>query len=233
MSGGEAGSWRAVREEVLRRINERIWPPGALIPGEAELAEEFGCARATVNRALRDLAEAGLVTRRRKAGTRVSVAPMRRATLKIPVTRLEIEGRGSVYRHALLEAVRTGPPALLRSRLDLPENAAMLHMRAMHLADDRPFLYEDRWVNLAMVPGILEADLARTSANEWLVRNSPFTRGEIAFHAANATPLEAELLGTQPGTAIFVAERTTWNHAQPITTVRMAYAPGYRMVTTI
>ena len=49
--------WEDIRAEVLRRIRARDWPPGALIPGEEALAEEFGVARATVNRALRDLAE--------------------------------------------------------------------------------------------------------------------------------------------------------------------------------
>ena len=51
--------WEGVRDEVLRRIRVREWVPGAVIPGEEALAVEFGVARATVNRALRELAEAG------------------------------------------------------------------------------------------------------------------------------------------------------------------------------
>ena len=57
--------WRSVHDEVLRRIHAREWAPGSLIPNEADLALEFGCARSTVNRALRTLAEAGLLDRRR------------------------------------------------------------------------------------------------------------------------------------------------------------------------
>ena len=91
----EANSWILIREELLRRIHDRIWKPGDLIPGEAELAEEFGCARTTVNRALRDLAETGLVTRRRKAGTRIAINPPHKATLTIPIVREEVEARVS------------------------------------------------------------------------------------------------------------------------------------------
>ena len=61
-------TWQSIRAEALRRIRAGLWPPGARIPDEAELAAEFGCARATVNRALRDLAEAGLLERKRKGG---------------------------------------------------------------------------------------------------------------------------------------------------------------------
>ena len=67
MTAGNPKGWGEIRVEVLRRIRERIWPPGELIPSEEALAVEFCCARATVNRALRELAEAGVLERRRKA----------------------------------------------------------------------------------------------------------------------------------------------------------------------
>ena len=59
MNVQNAQTWQSVQKEVLRRIHAREWKPGDLIPNEAELAKEFGCARPTVNRALRTLAEGG------------------------------------------------------------------------------------------------------------------------------------------------------------------------------
>ncbi|MEL6336872.1 MAG: GntR family transcriptional regulator, partial [Pseudomonadota bacterium] len=50
-------NWQRVQDEVLRRIQSREWKPGEMIPHEAALATEFGCARTTVNRALREIAE--------------------------------------------------------------------------------------------------------------------------------------------------------------------------------
>ncbi|MCX5494390.1 GntR family transcriptional regulator [Kaistia dalseonensis] len=38
-------SWRNIQAELLRRIYEREWPPGHLLPNETDLAVEFGCAR--------------------------------------------------------------------------------------------------------------------------------------------------------------------------------------------
>ena len=87
-------NWQSVQEEGLRRIHARVWKPGDLIPNEVDLALEFGCARTTVNRALRSLAESGLLDRRRKAGTRVAAQPVAKATLDITVIRMEVEGRG-------------------------------------------------------------------------------------------------------------------------------------------
>ncbi|MDE0460587.1 MAG: UTRA domain-containing protein [Chromatiales bacterium] len=226
-------SWQSIRHEVLRRISERIWPPGALIPSEHELAREFGCARATVNRALRELADGGLLDRRRKAGTRVAIAPVRKARLDINVIRFDVERRGATYRHSLIERRRTSPTEPVRSRLRLDHVADMLYLRALHLADEHPCIYEERWVHLAAAPEMLEVDLDSISANEWLVRNLPFSSGDIAFSAANANAREAELLETVEGQALFVVERTTWQGECPITSVRMLHAPGFRMRMTL
>ena len=226
-------AWQAVRHEVLRRISERIWPPGTLIPSEHALAREFGCARATVSRALRDLAEGGLLDRRRKAGTRVTLAPVRKAKLDVNILRFDIERRGAVYRHALVERRRTAPDELLRSRLKLGRAADMLYLRTLHFADERPCIYEERWVHLAAAPEMLDVDLDTVSANEWLVRNLPFSRGDITLSAANANAREAALLETVEGQALFVVERATWQGECPITSVRMLHAPGFRMRMTL
>jgi len=233
LSPTEINSWQSVKAEVMRRIIERIWLPGDMIPNETDLAEEFGCARATVNRAMRALAEEGLLERRRKAGTRVALNPIRKATLEIPITRLEVEQRGWTWRHSVLERSETPPPVSVASRLGLSEQVEMLHVRSLHYADNHPFLYEDRWVNLSEVAAIRDVNLQEIDANEWLVQNTPLTKGDISFSAANATKQEAELLQASEGEAIFVIDRTTWNGDIPVTIVRLAYAPGYRMHTEI
>ncbi len=223
--------WEDVRAEVIRRVRDRDWPPGATIPAETALAAEFGCARATVNRALRDLAEAGLLERRRRAGTRVALNPVRRATLAVPLTRAEIEGRGQRYGYALISDGIEPPPLRVASALGLPASGALRHVVAMHFADGVALVHEDRWLN----PAALEAEpsFERISANEWLVAHVPFTTGEIAFSAAAADAAQAAALGLSPGAPLFVAERTTWIGAVPITFVRLSHAPGYRLCTRL
>jgi len=168
--------WEAIRAEVLARIRAREWAAGALIPNEEVLAAEFGCARATVNRALRDLATAGVLERKRKVGTRVALHPVRKATLDIPVTRLEVEARGQLYAFHLLEQALTPAPVPVASRLGLATAPALLHLRSLHLADGRPYLYEDRWLNPAVLPRPWP-DFATVSANEWLVAHVAYTPG--------------------------------------------------------
>lgn len=226
-------TWQSVQREALRRIRSREWPPGAQIPHEADLAQEMGCARATVNRALRDLAEAGLLERRRKAGTRVSLNPVRKATFDIPIIRQDIEDRAQTYGYQLLSReTKTAPDAIL-TQLSLPPGTALTHILALHLADGAPFCLEDRWVNSATVPEFANADLTQISANEWLVQNAPFSGGDIAFGAISADTETASRLNCAPGTALLTIERATWAGPTPITSVQLVYAPGHRMQAVI
>ncbi len=233
MNAANFNTWQAVRDEVRRRINAREWKPGEIIPGETELASEFGCARATVNRALRALAEAGLLDRRRKAGTRVALHPVRKATLSIPILRDEIEGKGFGYRYALLSRALEIPPADIRGRMQTGENERLLYLVALHLADGRAYVYENRWISLAAVPQAEAVDFAKQSPNEWLVVNIPFEGGDFAFSAISAGEKDAGILGCRQGEGLFVLDRTTWSKTHTITSVRLTFAPGYRMHTSI
>ncbi len=63
-------------EQMKRQISELIllgrWAPGTVLPGETQLARDFGVAVGTARRALADLAAEGLLMRRRKTGTVVT-----------------------------------------------------------------------------------------------------------------------------------------------------------------
>lgn len=220
-----------VRNEVLRRIEDRHWPQGALLPTELELAAEFGCARATVNRALRELADRGIIDRKRKSGTRVAMTPVKQAKLDIAVVRQQIEEINATYRYALVMRQQITAPAWLASQVGLQADAQVLHLHCMHYADNRPFQFEERWINIAAVPEVGEADFNAVGPNEWLLSEMPFSNAEITFLAIAANDQMSEFLTCPPGAPLFQMERTTWFQQQPVTFVRMTFHPGYRMST--
>ncbi|WP_237072857.1 GntR family transcriptional regulator [Pseudaestuariivita rosea] len=226
-------SWQSVHDEVLRRINTRIWKPGEQIPNEADLAAEFSCARTTVNRALREIAKTGLLDRRRKAGTRIAEQPVAKATFDIPVMRQEIEEGGQTYNHQLLQREVTAPPDAVSDAIGVKHGKRLLRLKALHLADCRPYAFEDRWVNLEVTPKVNEELFDNISANEWLLQNVPYTHGEISFFAMTASPDAAKILNCDPGSALFTLERLTWNGPIAVTHVRMMFTKDHKMRATL
>ncbi|MFP1633733.1 GntR family transcriptional regulator [Zhengella sp. ZM62] len=233
MTGSGISGWQSVQDEVLRRIHSRQWKPGDTIPNEAELSLEFGCARATVNRALRNLAEMGLLDRKRKAGTRVALHPVRKATLDIPVIRRDIEAKGFSYRYSLISRSLREPPIDVMGRMQTRQGDRLLHVKALHMANGRPYVFENRWINPKAVPDALDVDFETNSANEWLVANIPFEGGDITFSAKTSGPEDARVLDCGEGEGLFIIDRSTWTGGQIITSVRLTFAPGYRMHTEL
>lgn len=226
-------NWQSVQEEVLRRIHSREWPPGDLIPNEADLAIEFGCARSTVNRALRAVAESGLLDRKRKAGTRVATQPVAKATLSIAVIRDEVEETGAKYGYFLIERSEIMPPASVSGAMKTRADEKLLYVRALHLANDAPYAIEDRWINIGVVQGVNAEGFEDMSANEWLMKHAPYTHGDIGFSAVQASSQDAEILDVPLQSALFSIDRLTWDTSKSVTKVRLLFAPGYQLRTVI
>lgn len=222
-------SWTDVRDEIRTRILNRTYAPGDKLPRDEDIAAELGCARTTVHRAMQALSLAGLVERKRKGGTHVLSDPVSRATFEIPITRREVELRGAKYNYQLVGRDLEQSPIAAMARFGIQRPVQMLHVVALHLADNRPYILEDRWIDVHSTPEILDVDLTRESANEWLVRHKPYSRIEVRFSAMNADGATAMHLSTPVGSALFVIERTTWIGQAPITTVQAVAAPGYQL----
>ena len=231
--GNQRLSWRDVRESVHAWVLDGRYGPGDKLPKDEEIAGVLGCARSTVQRAMQDLADAGIIERRRKGGTRVRPDHITRATFDIPIARNEVERRGGTYGYLLIAAGIEDTPRAVAAAMGLRMPVDMLRAQALHLMDSRPFIFEDRWIDTATVPEIVSVDLAEESANEWLVQNRPYSRADLRFSAEAADARIAGLMDVAEGTALFVIERTTWAGDVPITMVKAVHAPGYALVTQI
>ena len=224
-------AFRDVKEDIRRKIVDGHWGPGELIPNEVDLAAQFQCARATVNRAVRELAEEGLVERKRKAGTRVRLSPVRRAQFEIPIVRKEIESLGKFYRYSMLAREICTAPEWLRVRMGLGEGGQVLHLTCLHYAEEYPYQYEDRWISLDALPHAGDADFSAEGPNEWLVSAVPFSDAEISFSATGADKVLSRHLGCAIGDPLFLAERSTWWQGDAITYVRLVFQRGHKMTT--
>ena len=225
-------SYKDIHNILLDRIKGGDWAPGALVPAEAELAQEFGCTRVTVNRAMQALADAGLVERRRKAGTRVVERKTRNAVFEIPIVRDEIEARGGNYKYLLISRQDITPPHKVRAEMGLSGDAQVLHVVSLHFANGKPYQLEDRWIALAAVPGARQAPFDVISPNEWLLREVPYTNAEHVFRAAMPSADDRRHLQLAADEPVFIIDRTTWLDDAAVTHVRLVHpASDFRLVT--
>jgi GntR family histidine utilization transcriptional repressor len=216
---------KRIRNDISERILSGDWPPGHRIPFEHELMAQYRCSRMTVNKALAPLAEAGLIVRRRKAGSFVSRPRIHSVVLDIPDIPAEVMARGEPYAYELQSRrVRIATRHELEE-LGLDAPVEVLALRCLHKASGRPFALEERLINLAAVPDAADVNFARTAPGSWLLGHVPWTEAEHRISAANVAKVTAALLGIEPTAACLVLERRTWRGQDRITHVRLTF-PG-------
>lgn len=228
--GQRLNTWQSIRADVLSKIRSGEWPPGALIPTEHELSAQLGCARATVNRALRDLADSGIIERRRKVGTRVTARASRRTRLDLPAVRDEIEALGAEYGYRLSD-YRLAPPSEAAARaLQLAASDMVVTVQSVYLADGAPHCCETIWLNTAALPGLDRAIFETQPPHEWLAQNMPVTQAQFSILSESASPASAAQLGLEAGTPVLTIERTNSLDTTPVSYARQFYPPRYRLV---
>lgn len=67
-SGSPAPFYEKVKQTISEKIATGVWRPHDRIPSEADLVAQFGFSRMTINRALRELTDEGLLVRLQGSG---------------------------------------------------------------------------------------------------------------------------------------------------------------------
>ncbi len=223
---GRPSLHRRILSELTQQVVSGAWPPGHRIPFEAELAARYGCSRMTVNKALTQLAAAGLVERRRRSGTFVRMPRTQAAVLEIHDVRTEVEALGSPYVYRLLaREVRTGTAAD-GERLASETPGSVVALSCLHLAGTVPFCHEERLIALDAVPEAIDEPFDDSAPGPWLVRRVPWTIAEHRIGAASADGEMARALGLTPLSAVLQIERMTWFADRVVTQVRFTYPAG-------
>jgi GntR family histidine utilization transcriptional repressor len=228
MDRGETSDTETLHRRILSDISDRIlsgaWPPGHRIPFEHELATQYGCSRMTVNKALSQLAKAGLIERRRRSGSFVRQPQSQAAVLEIHDIRVEVEALGLPYRYELESREKRRATGQDRTLLGLESPVAVLALDCRHFAGKRPFCHEARLISLASVPDAAEESFRDVAPGPWLVAQVPWSAAEHRIRATAADADMAAALDIAAGSPCLVVERRTWSAEHPVTHVRFTYA---------
>ncbi|HZG28614.1 GntR family transcriptional regulator, histidine utilization repressor [Ensifer adhaerens] len=218
-----------LHQRILSDIESHIlsgeWAPGYRIPFEVELAAQYQCSRMTVNKVMTQLAKKGVIERRKKGGSFVTQPHSQAAVLEINDIEAEVLALNLPYRcEVRAHAARKARAEDVR-RMEVPPGAAILDVRCLHYAGPRPFCLEERIINIAAVPSVVDADFATISPGRWLIQQIPWSSAEHRIYAQSASAPNAAELRINDTAACLVVERRTWLAEQAVTSVRFIY-PG-------
>lgn len=216
-----------IRSDIEAKVRSGEWPPGYRIPFEHEFVTAYGCSRATVNKAISALRAAGLIERRKRAGSFVAHPPVHAALLDIPDIAGVLERRGDRYRFALIATEVLDSTAAQTLFTGREITGCSLLLSGLHIANERPFAHERRIISLEEVPEAEQVDFTGQAPGSWLLKHVPWTQARNRVSAINPAPATARLLKIPSAAACLQIERLTWRMNRPVTAVIQTF-PGDR-----
>lgn len=220
-------AYEQIKSYIKAQISEGQWLPGDAVPSESALQKKFGLSRMTVNRAVKELAVEGVVTRVRGSGTVVAQLHQISSTLQVRDIREEVLERGHTPGARVLLVERVKADKALAQTFEVRVNSTLFHSVIVHLENGIPIQLEDRYVNPQSAPHYLEQDFTVMTPTRYLIDHAPVTQASYTISAAPATRAQAQELAVGEGEACLLMTRTTVSGQAVASHARLLY-PGTR-----
>lgn len=217
--------YRTVQKYLLDRIQDGELKPTDRVPSENELVKLLGVSRMTVNRAVRELSDQGILERIPGVGTFVAEHRAQGHLLEVRNIADEIHERGHRHRSRLLSAAAEVPPPDTALGLHLAPGKPAYHSVIVHYENHRPIQLEDRWVHPVAAPGYLQMDFKNSTPSEYLQEVAPLKRVEHVVQAVMPDQHIRRELELPSGEPCLLLLRRTWSNGVVASTARLYY-PG-------
>lgn len=199
-----------IREMFVARISKGQWSPGEVIPSEVQLAQELGVSQGTVRKAITELVENNVLTRKQGRGTFVAYHNTQRALFHF-FHIVDNGGHKVLPESTTLSCRRKRASRLESSKLKLASGSSVVSIERVRKFDDQPTMLET-----ITLPSTPFGELGKVGACD--LPNMLYEMYEkkfgITVHSAQeqlraeaATDREASLLDVPMGTPLLEIER--------------------------
>jgi GntR family transcriptional regulator len=200
-------------ESVLATgIADGTFPSGSQLPTEDILLQRFGVSRTTLQKAIQNLINRGLIEIRRGKGTFVTTPKIIQDLTELTgfVEDMQAAGRHPTAR-LLSKQIIPASDAVAR-QLGITGGTLVVRIQRVRLADNVPMSFDETYLPKAIGEKIIENDLEAEPIFSLLEQKyqMPLVEAEYRMEATSAAPAVAEALGVAPGSPIFLIERTSY-----------------------
>ena len=214
-----------IKSHLREGIASGHWVAGDRLPSEAALVQQFEVSRMTVNRALSELVQEGLIERRQGVGTFVAQLHRISSSLTVRDVHDDIAARGHAHvaQLHLLEKLRANKQQA--ADFGLKPGSTLFHSVIVHAENGVAIQCEDRLVNPACAPDYLGLDFSQTTPTHYLLTVAPLSEARYTIEALLPSAQEAGWLGIAASAPCLVVKRRTFSRGLAVTTVRLTH-PG-------
>ncbi len=219
--------YQQIKKTIKHKIANGDWIAGQKLPSENDLVVALEVSRMTINRALRELTQEGLINRVHGLGSFVADTPRHASLIELQDIALEIEQGGKRHNSRVLSLTTVDTPPEIAPKMELSAAERLYYLRAVHYQDDLPIQLESRYVNPRVVPDFIHQDFALITSTAYLLQQFRPDEMEHIVHAMLPDTETCKQLQMEGDAPCLQLTRRTWKNNRVVTHVTLTY-PGDR-----
>lgn len=215
-----------VERALAADIADGTIPPGGRLPPEDRLIERFNVSRTTVRKAIENLVSRGQVEIRRGKGTFVAQPKITQELTELTGFVEDMLALGRTPTAQLLDKQIVPADADVARQLAVPPGCLVMRIQRVRLADGVAISFDETYLPREIGEKIVTHDLDAEPIFSLLEDkyDLPLTGAEYRLEAVIATPDVARALAVDPGSAVFLIERTSYTEKhRPIDYEKLHY----------
>lgn len=218
-------AYKKIQSYILRGIDSGLFAFGQQIPTEAELGVKFAVSRMTVNKAISELSQKGILNRISGKGTFVIRRNNDFPVMEVFDISVEIKLRGNKYSGKVLQIGPIVAREDIALFLDVMEGETIAFCKMLHYENDIPIMQEERYINNNLISTFLDQDFNHgNTPSSFLLKNYPLSEMEHAIEAISASQEVADYLAIPVAAPCLQLSRRTWSDNYLISYCRMISA---------
>lgn len=211
-------------QEILRKkILNREFNPGDIIPSEKELEAFYKVSRITVRNAINGLVFEDLLIKKQGKGTIVAFPRMQEeGNSRLQSFTEKMEEQGRVVSTKVLDVLRIPLTERLAEHMDFNAGEEIIYAKRLRKVDGEPIALFDNYISTGT--GVTEKDDLSSSIFNLLEKKYRIiiSGSEKVIEAGIAGDEDAALLGISAGDPVLIIRYTTFNNENK----RIEYAEG-------
>lgn len=199
-------------ELLKEKIESRVFTPGSMIPSERELSVQYELNRMTVRNALHLLVEEGYLRTIHGKGTFVSGPRFMRTLEEMKGFSRSLREKGIKPSNRMVYRESFPAGTLIASRLGVPASEEVVRLVRLRSGNGIPFVLEEAYVPLCLVPELLDLDPRVISLYEaFEVHGLHPERAVQTLSMIQISGSEAKLLKLPDGASVFHFEAQSYD----------------------
>ena len=203
-------------KELLReKIVSGEWLPGAMIPSERELSEQYEISRMTARQALTELTIEGILYREQGKGTFVAEPKIQQALTSLTSFSEDMQTRGIHTGGKVLRLALVPAPLMASKALKIESEQKIILLERLRMAEEEPIALETCYLHFSDSQALLTENFENSSLYSLLNKKYGITptRALQKVEAALCSQREKELLKIESGAPVLRNRRITFDQS--------------------